>query len=55
MSKTRLKTYRNDTSLLWGTQYGSGVVVSTSLVLTHFNIPKPSEKCIVFPILYRLK
>lgn len=55
MSMIRLKTYRNDNSLLLGTQYGSGVVVSALLVLTHFNIAKPSEKGAIIPILCRLK
>lgn len=40
MTKTGVKTYRNDHSLLLGTQYGSGVVVSALLVLTRFNFPK---------------
>lgn len=39
-TKTRVKTYRNDHSLLLGTRYGSGVVDSALLELTHFDIPK---------------
>lgn len=42
----------NDNSCLFlSTQYGSGMVASVVLVLTHVNMPKPSEVAAVLPVL----